>query len=183
MGNTEKPYKPGNQNFREAVFGLQDASTLFVTAWAHQRHDQATRATNKAVDLVHIITGENRLRVIRGENLGYDNPRVQAIMESADNAQMLILNDPNQIANAWNTTPGHGSLPEQYGQIQHITFERLLNKLRHRDPSRMNFRIEDGRHLWFICPYRHQTRDIEGIVKFDVGFFCEKCLAIEPEFQ
>ncbi len=70
--------------------------------------------------------------------------------------------------------PGNGRIETGPEVPSDLTLDRLLNKIKHRNPHLLNFRIENDRHIFLICPDR-TAGGAEGIYEFDVIDFCEKC--------
>lgn len=69
---------------------------------------------------------------------------------------------------------GNGQLPTHLGTPMTLKLFQLLNKVKHRSPHLMNFRIDNGRHIFVICP-EDTGGGAEGIYEFGVEEFCEKC--------
>ena len=72
--------------------------------------------------------------------------------------------------------PGAGVIAPHLGTCTSLTLDRLLNKIKHRNPRLMNFRIEHGRHIFLICP-ELTSGGAEGIYEFDILEFCAHCQA------
>lgn len=70
---------------------------------------------------------------------------------------------------------GNGFLPVGLAR-QQLNLDRLLNKIKHRKPQLANFRQENERHIFVICPDKTEG-GAEGVYEFDVDEFCQTCNA------
>jgi hypothetical protein len=158
----------------DAIEKLADTSTVFLDRWRRRDFQRAGKASEEAMVLFDFIVNELLRENVKRKGLGnYLNPRFARSMSVRCGIGVTgaSLADQQSMVQAG---PGNGRLPTHLGAPTALKFSQLLNKVKHRSPLLMNFRIERDRHIFVICP--DETRGgAEGIYEFDVEEFCEKC--------
>jgi hypothetical protein len=177
MGNTEFLVQSGlskPSNLPEAISNLEDVSTLFMERWLQENYEHAGKASKEALQLFDFITNEMLREKVERKGAGtYQNSSFRHEMQKSCGCGVTNLNLQQQKAMV-NAGPGNGRIETNLGNSAPLTLDRLLNKIKHRNSHLMNFRIENGRHIFLICP-DHTEGGAEGIYEFDVIEFCELC--------
>lgn len=160
----------------EAIADLGDTSTVFLNRWQRRELDRAGEVSKRAMILLDFIANELLREKVKRKGTGvYANSAFAAEMSVFCGVGVTgaSLSDQQSVVQSG---PGHGSLPPQFGTPTPIELFKLLNKVKHRSPHLMNFRIEDERHIFLICT-EGTGGGAEGIYEFDVEDFCYKCLS------
>ena len=169
LPNAPRPSLNGTIN------GLQDASALFVSAYKRNDASQADRATNIAVRAFDFIVGEiMRDRDRQKANGIYENSAFKTEMNAVIGRMIAPVTRSEHIA-VRAAGPGNGQLPSNLGTVVNISIERTLNKIKHRHPDYANFRIQNERHIFIICPDKPNGGGPDSVVEFDVEDFCNQC--------
>ena len=177
MGHTE--FLLGNDASRpsslpEVINALGDLSVDFTAFWQSGNLQSAGNVSNRAMELFDFVSNELlREQVERRTLETYDGSAFNLAMNivSARGVSGVTLDQQRVVLG---TGPGTGALPAGLNVVN-IGLDRLLNKIKHRNPRLVNFRIQNDRHLFVICPERTQGGP-EGIYEFDVGTFCVNCM-------
>ena|ERR1017187_7287915 len=178
MGHTEFLVGQSGQNFsnvREAIFKLEDLSVIFMRRWSQKEMEQAGAASAEAMKCFDYIAME---LFRHRDDMKSDSTYARSIFAS----EMLIptglmvapvlISDQMAVGDAG---PGEGKLPINLAAPIGIDLVTTLNKVRHRNASIANFRIEnDSRHIFVICPTK-QGGGADSVVEFDVQVFCTNC--------
>src|SRR6204780_2012487 len=172
MGQTE--YMMGGQtpspsNLPESIDDLQDLSTVFMQRWAVRDLKRAGDISKRAMVLLDFIVSDilrergvwRRARKFTGSPFESEMNR-----PLAQGLTAVTVADQMGVRSAG---AGNGRLPPNVGKPVLLTFERLLNKIKHRNQTLTNFRIESGRHIFVVCPEEPSTGAAEGKGEFDVG--------------
>lgn len=162
----------------EAINNLHDASALFVIGYTRNNATQAERATHVAMMAFDFIVGEiMRSRDRCKANSSYNNSSFKAEMDIAVAEMVRPVTETEHIALRV-AGAGNGRLPTNCGTPISISAEMVLNKIKHRHPDYMNFRIQNGKHIFVICPVKTNGSGPDSVVEFDVEDFCERCRKI-----
>ena len=172
LPNARKP------TLSEAINNLQDASSLFVSGYTNRDIDQAERATVVAMRAFDFIVGEiMRCRDQQKENGSYPNSYFEAAMNSLTGKMVAPVTRAEHQA-VVTAGPGNGRLPSNLTPSIDISAEKVLNKIKHKHPGFANFRIQNGRHIFIICPDKPSGGGPDSVVEFDVQDFCKQCRKI-----
>jgi len=114
-----------------------------------------------------------REKVKRNGSGAYANSRFASKMGVSCGAGVTNATLADQMA-VVGAGAGQGQLPARLGPPVPLTLDRLLNKIKHRNPELMNFRVQGDRHIFIVCP-EHTHGGAEGVYEFDVQDFCAKC--------
>ena len=175
MGHTEFLVIGNGRNFsniEEAIEKLENWSMIFTRRWQSNQLEQAGKASEEAMIFFDHVIGElMRIRDSRKQNQNYANSDFAASMAAV--AGRTKPNASQADVDSITAVSGNASLPVST-HIADLILEEALNKVKHRDPSAMNFRIEADRHVFVFCA-RSRSGSLESIVEFDVLSFCETC--------
>jgi hypothetical protein len=141
-----------------------------------QRRDFHRAGSISEEAMIHLDFVANELLREKVERVGrglFADSALEARLGGLIGTGMTGLALTDQIAMC-QTGPGNGRLPKNAGRPVELTLDRLLNKIKHRNPRLINFRIDAGRHIFLICP-EHTVGGAEGIYEFDVEAFCRFC--------
>lgn len=177
MGHTHFLVQSGvsqPSNLPNAISNLEDASTLFTTHWHQGNLERAGNVSSEALKIFDFLANEIlRTKVERnGANI-YLNRTFRTEMQKHCGSSVTNTSLQQQQSMV-NSGPGNGRIAQNLGNPTPLTYDRLLNKIKHRSPSLMNFRIENGRHIFVFCS-DHTQGGAEGIYEFDVIEFCKMC--------
>ncbi|WP_441229904.1 hypothetical protein AB7828_08295 [Tardiphaga sp. 215_C5_N2_1] len=166
--------KSSPSNLPDSIEDLQDTSTLFIQRWISREHRRAAEVSENAMILFDYIVNEFLRECSDRQRRGtYENSAFARAMAQVAGQGLSGVTAQQQLDMAA-LGPGNGQLPSGIGRPVSLTLRQLLNKIKHRNRSLMNFRIDAGRHVFLICP--EQTNgDAEGISEFDVASFCNYC--------
>jgi len=158
---------------------LEDASTLFVAAWTKtpQNMEQAHRSSQTGLThLDHIANQILRARDGMRANSSYAGSPLEAqlLTPQAESVSPVTVGEQDNLVALG---PGAGSLPRPGAQV---TFERLLNKIKHRRPDAANFRIGSNSEHFLLLAVNTPQHQPESIVEFCVGDFCTQLKTIVP---
>jgi hypothetical protein len=164
-------------NLPKAITALEDASTIFADRWAKGNFQHAGDVSNNAMTLLNFITNELlRVEVARKGAGSYVGTPF-----SIEMARLHGLGVTNATINDHLATvqagAGNGILPTHLGTPLSLKFNKLLNKVKHRNPNLMNFRFEGGKHIFVVCA-DHTSGGAEGVYEFDVAEFCSHCRTV-----
>lgn len=180
MGHTEfliAGTGSGHQSVRESVEDLRAQSYLFCRAFGLGDHDRAGAATRVAMERFDYIVGElMRSRDDLANGLAGANPQYT----SALNATLGMIVNPVTITEQQQVRTvgaGNGRLPAVANGPNSSKLVDVLNKVKHQNRSFMNFRIENGRHIFVVCAHKNTKPDC--VVEFDVLQFCDLCDAAD----
>ena len=182
MGNTSfltGTSSSGLQSVDEAIFQLENSSLVFLSSWKRIPADlqRAGRVSSEAMaHLDHIVNEILRARdTMRAQGLYAISPLKAQLDVKLGSMSSPVTHAQQQALIA--AGPGNGLLP---GTKTTITFEKLLNKIKHRHHSTSNFRVDPcDRHILLINVNKpDQTPD--SIVEFDVVDFCNQCKLAAP---
>lgn len=155
-----------------AIADLEDTSTIFMQRWQQRDMVRAGDVSKRAMELLDFIANELlREKVERKGASSYTGSAFEAAMSvlAAEGVTNVTEQDHIDVVVAG---PGLGTLPLGRAQIQ-IDLDRLLNKIKHRKRKLANFRLQNGRHVFVICPDKTHG-GAEGIYEFDVRTFCQQ---------
>jgi hypothetical protein len=156
----------------DAIADLEDASTIFIARWQQRDMTRAGDVSKRAMELLDFIANEMlREKVERKGASSYSGSAFEAAMSvlAADGVTNVTEQDQIDVVTAG---PGLGALPLGKARVQ-IDLDRLLNKIKHRKRKLANFRMQNGRHVFVICPDKTEG-GAEGIYEFDVHTFCQQ---------
>jgi hypothetical protein len=171
---------PQPSSLPQAIADLEDTSTLFVARWNSNDFNRAAQVSKTAMALLDFIVNEFlREKTGRKGNGSYTGTTFEREMSFIIGNGVTDVTLADQVAMA-DAGPGYGRLPLNVGSPVDLSLERLLNKVKHRNKSLMNFRIANGRHIFVVCP-EHTSGGAEGISEFDVQDFCKQCKAAASE--
>jgi len=161
-------------NLPEAIADLEDASVVFLSRWGKGDMQRAGDVSKDAMTLLDFIVNELlRVETDRKGTCTYAGTPFETAMTRlcGEGVTGASLTDQMRMVQAG---PGNGSLPKHLGSASNLRLHQLLNKVKHRNPSLMNFRISAGKHIFVICPDK-TGGGAEGIYEFDVAEFCNQC--------
>lgn len=159
-------------NIEDAIEDLRDASVNFVDRFSRNEMKRAGEVSRKAFECFDHISNELlRIRDAKEKDGSYAGSAFEHSMnvDAGMMVQPVSLADQVAIATAG---PGNGRLPVHLSTPVKIPLWRLLNKVKHRHRTNLNFRIDGGRHMFIVCC--HKPDDIS---EFDVKSFCDLCIA------
>jgi hypothetical protein len=157
-----------------AIGELEDASTVFLSRLRKHESKRAGDASERAMVLLDFIANELLREDVKRKEFGtYLNSQFASEMSVLCGIGVTGASraDHQSLVQAG---AGNGRLPTHLGTPKLLKFSVLLNKVKHRHPKLMNFRIDNDRHIFVICP-DHTDGGAEGIYEFDVEEFCDKC--------
>jgi hypothetical protein len=165
---------PAPSNLPVAIEDLEDASTVFLSRWRKGDLKRAGDISEDAMVLLDFIANELLREKVRRQGAGtYRDSQFANKMSVPCGIGVTgaSLADQQLMVEAG---PGNCQLPTHLGTLKELKLFQLLNKVKHRSPHLMNFRIDNDRHIFMICP-DDTGGGAEGIYEFDVKEFCEKC--------
>lgn len=177
MGHTEflvGSNAPKPSDLPKSIDDLEDSSTIFISRWHQRDLNRAGEVSRRAMELLDFIANELlREKVERKGHGTYTQSAFEAEMDGLCGSGVtgVTLADQQSMVGAG---PGLGALPGHLGAVVPLSLDRLLNKIKHRNRGLVNFRIDQNRHIFLICP-EHTNGGAEGIYEFDVLNFCSKC--------
>lgn len=182
MGNTSfltGGSSNGPGSFEEAVFQLENTSTIFLAAWQRvpPDHHRAGRVSIEAMTyLDHIVNEILRARdALKAQGTYATSPLKVELDVPLGLAVRPVSRAQQQALGA--RGPGNGALPATGAPI---TFEKLLNKIKHRQHGSGNFRVDPiNRHI-FLISVDKPNQSPDSIVEFDVATFCSHCNVVAP---
>lgn len=161
-------------NLPEAIGNLEDTSLVFMSRWNKGDLQRAGDVSKQAMALLDFIANELlREEVYRKGASAYSGTpfAIEMARSCGQGVTGTTLADQCDMVQAG---PGNGQVPMHLGPVSNPSLHRLLNKVKHRNPDLMNFRINAGKHIFIICS--DQTGGgAEGIYEFDVAEFCSRC--------
>lgn len=161
-------------NLPDAISDLEDTSTIFHRRWTEGDYQRAGDVSKKAMALFDFITNELLREQVKRKGLGtYLNSAFSRTMDTPCGSGVTGASQTDQEAMV-RCGPGNGILPLHLGNPRSLTLSRLLNKIKHRNPQLMNFRFDNGDHIFIICP-EVTGGGAEGIYEFSVAQFCDAC--------
>jgi hypothetical protein len=164
---------PNPSNLPEAIANLEDASTLFLRRWQRGDFNRAGEVSKRAMELLDFISNEFlRAKVKRKGSNTYSGSQFEGTMSILCATGVTNVTEQEHL-DVVLVGAGNGALPASGIHIQ-INLDRLLNKIKHRKPQIANFRSDNGRHIFVICPDKTEG-GAEGIYEFDVETFCLLC--------
>jgi hypothetical protein len=167
-------------NLPAAIANLEDASMIFISRWQQRDYGRAGEVSQSAMGLFDFIANELLRERVERMGLGtYLRSPFEAEMNilCANGVTGVSVGDQQSIVSAG---PGNGHVPINAGTAVTLSLDRLLNKIKHRNPKLMNFRISSSQHIFLICP-EHTSGGPEGIYEFNVEEFCRQCRAAANE--
>lgn len=177
MGHTEflvGSNAPTPSNLPDSIADLEDASNIFMNRWKQRDLDRAGSVSRKAMEHLDFIVNELlREKVERKGHGTYISSPFETQMEDlcGNGVTGVTLIDQQTMVKAG---AGAGAIASHLGTPNALSLDRLLNKIKHRNRSLVNFRIENDKHIFVICP-EHTQGGAEGIYEFDVLKFCAQC--------
>lgn len=166
-------------NLPEAIAELEEASLIFLNRWINGENQRAGEVSKKAMTLLDFIANELLRAEVDRKGAGtYAGTPFEAVMTSPCGKGVTGVSQADQMCMV-QAGPGNGSLPTHLGRahlrpVPSLCLQQLLNKVKHRNPNLMNFRISAGKHIFVICPDK-TGGGAEGIYEFDVAEFCSQC--------
>jgi hypothetical protein len=162
----------GFSNIEDAIEKLENLSMIFKGRWQSNQLQQAGKASEEAMICFDHVIGElMRIRDSRKVDPNYSSSNFANSM-AAVSGRSKPNASPSDVA-CITAAPGNAILPAS-ALITDISLEKALNKVKHRHPSAMNFRIDADRHIFVFCALS-TNGSLESIVELDVLSFCEKC--------
>jgi len=167
---------PTPSTLPQSIAELEDTSTLFLKHWQRSDYERASEVSKRAMTHLDFIANEFlRKKVGRRGHSSYQNSSFKTEMDVTCGNGVTGVTLPEQAAMVA-SGPGNGRIPANVGIVAVLTFDRLLNKIKHRSKILMNFRIDAGEHAFLICP-ENTNGGAEGIYEFNVENFCRRCSA------
>lgn len=138
---------------------------------------RAGRASNDAMShLDHIVNEILRARDSLKSLSTYNESALKSCLNIIIGLMLRPVSREQQQA-VMSAGAGEGALP---GSGILTTFEKLLNKIKHRHHASTNFRIDDaGLHI-LVINVDKPDHSPDSIVEFDVREFCEHCRKVVP---
>jgi hypothetical protein len=165
---------PAPSSLPKAIEDLEDTSTVFMNRWRKGEFQRAGDVSKGAMVLLDFIANEFLREKVKRKGLGtYLNSKFASQMSIPCGIGVTgaSLADQQKMVQAG---PGKGQLPTNLGTPKTLEFSQLLNKVKHRSPYLMNFRIDNDQHIFVICP-EDTGGGAEGIYEFDLEEFCGRC--------
>lgn len=157
-----------------ALGDLEDASTIFLKRWTRGDHQRAGDVSAGAMLLFDFIANELLREQVKRKGLGsYSGSLFAGEMAATCGTGVTGASLADQIA-VVQAGAGNGRLPTHLGVPKPLALAKLLNKVKHRNPNLMNFRVDNGSHVFLICP-ENTDGGPEGIYEFVVSEFCGLC--------
>lgn len=179
MGHTAfliGPHGSAPSNLPEAIGNLEDASLVFMSRWNKGDLQRAGDVSKQAMPLFDFIANELlRVEVDRKGSKNYDGTSFATEMASSCGQGVTGATVADQLS-MMQAGPGNGQLPGHLRPVSSLSLRQLLNKVKHRNPGLMNFRINAGEHIFVICA-DHTGGGSEGVYEFIVAEFCNRCRA------
>lgn len=168
---------PAPSNLPKAIDDLEDTSHTFVRRWSEQAFGRAGDVSETAMVLLDFIVNELLRRQVERKGLGTYTGSPFAIALSAPCGRgatgATLANQQAMVQ----VGAGAGAIPACLGGLSTLDLGRMLNKIKHRNPLLMNFRIDAGRHIFVVCT-EHTAGGAEGVYEFDVVDFCQACKSV-----
>jgi hypothetical protein len=161
-------------NLPTAIDDLEDASMIFLSRWNRGDILRAGEISKNAMTLFDFITNELLREMVERKGSGnYVGTRFETEMSRSCGRGVTgaTLADQQGVVRAG---PGNGKLPVSLDLVTGPSLQQLLNKVKHRNPNLMNFRIDTEEHIFVICT-DHTYGGPEGIYEFKVSEFCGHC--------
>lgn len=169
----------GPQSVEEALFQLENSSTVFLASWQRVPKDlqRAGRVSIEAMThLDHLVNEILRAR----DTLKAAGTYVSSTLKGQLDIDRGIMISPVTRADQQALIaagPGNGALPRTGVPI---ALEKLLNKIKHRHHASSNFRIDINYRHMFLINVDKPNQQPDCIVEFDVADFCNHCRVIAP---
>lgn len=174
--NAESP-----SNLPDAIASLEDTATLFLQRWQQPDMERAGQISQRAMELLDFISNEFLRERVERKGAGvYSGSQFEGAMSMSCGIGVTNVTEQDHL-NVVSAGPGFGALPATGTRLQ-IDLDRLLNKIKHRRRTLANFRLENGRHIFVICPDK-TNGGAEGVYEFDVQAFCQQCNAAARALQ
>lgn len=157
-----------------AIDDLEDTSHIFVRRWSEREFARAGDTSKQAMRLLDFIVNELLRQQVERKGLGTYAGSAFATALSVScgrGTSGATLADQQKMVQFG---AGAGTIPPSLGTPSVLDLGRMLNKIKHRNPYLMNFRIDAGRHIFVVCT-EHTAGGAEGIYEFDVVEFCRVC--------
>jgi hypothetical protein len=162
----------GFSNIEDAIEKLENLSLIFTRRWQSNQLQQAGKASEEAMICFDHVIGElMRIRDSRKQDPKYASSNFATSMAAVSGRSKP--NASQSDVAIITAVPGNAGLPAS-PLITDISLEKALNKVKHRHPAAMNFRIDADRHVFVFCALS-TSGSLESIVELDVLSFCEKC--------
>ncbi|MBY0583395.1 MAG: hypothetical protein K2P68_10835 [Sphingomonas sp.] len=171
---------PASSYLPKAIDDLEDASHTFVRRWAQGSLPRAQELSDEAMVLLDFIANELLRRQVERKGLSNFTGSAfeTALSEACGRGAKATIADQKAMVEVG---PGTGLIAASLEGPSTFNLGQMLNKIKHRNPSLTNFRIDEGRHIFVVCT-EHTAGGAEGIYEFDVVKFCQACknAASEP---
>ncbi len=165
---------PSPSSLPDAIGTLEDASTVFLNRWRKGELQRAGDVSKEAMVVLDFIAAELLREKVKRKGLGtYANSQFASKMSALCGIGVTGASLADQ-RNMVLAGAGNGRVPPHLGTPMTLRLFQLLNKVKHRSPQLMNFRIDNGSHIFVICP-EDTGGGAEGIYEFGVEEFCKKC--------
>lgn len=165
---------PDPSNLPKAIDDFEDASHTFSRRWSEQSLARAGDISKEAMVLLDFIVNEIlRLQVERKGHGTYTGSAFATALSVSCGCGTTGATLADQQAMVQQGA-GNGTIPSCLGLTSDLSLGRMLNKIKHRNPNLINFRIDAGRHIFVVCT-EHTGGGAEGIYELDVVDFCLAC--------
>ena len=164
----------GPKPLNESIYNLKNTSVLFIHAWTSSPQDLQTagKVSKEAmISLDHIINEIMRARDLLIAEQSYSGSDLKTVLDEQIALSVTNVTRQQQHDLA-NLGPGNGSLPLQGISI---SMERLLNKVKHRRPDCINFRVGTQKDHYFLMAVDKPNKSPDSIIEFVVADFCKHC--------
>ena len=165
---------PAPSSLPGAIDDLEDTSHTFVRRWSERAFARAGDISKTAMVLLDFIVNELLRQQVERKGLGTYTGSAFATALSVPCGRGATGATRAHQQTMVQLGAGTGSIPASLGAPSVLDLGRILNKIKHRNPYLMNFRIDPRRHTFVVCT-EHTSSGAEGIYEFDVVEFCRAC--------
>ena len=160
----------------DAIELLAETSREFVDSWG-RNNSLAGRASERAMQYFDHIISEflrHRDELISSEQ--YADSQLERELSKSDYARWVKgVSRSDQYALV-ESGAGNGNLPE--GEVQPLSFGKLITKIKHRKPSFINFRLGlEKQHILLMAVDLQRGRP-DSIIEFDVQEFVQQSFRV-----
>lgn len=164
-----------NDYLHDEVRLLEDLSLTFVRRWVQSNERQYMLISNQALTALSNI-------------VAYLLPEAESRLEAAEAAgardwsafDKTTANWTGPISEDWQKEEvfsqpmGSAMMPTLF-PAEPVSLSATLGLLSRRDPERVGFRIEKGRHM-VLFGIKHSGEKPPGVLEMDLNQFCETCM-------
>ncbi|OTG93580.1 hypothetical protein B9T24_14000 [Acinetobacter sp. ANC 4654] len=157
----------------EAIKELEVASVSFHSFWQEENLDDCYKQSNIAFQKIDFIVNEvMRRRDDLKRSQSYENSSFKKCIQ--EKSGYIFLNASRaEMEKLSLITKGNAALPAPIRSIviDELEYEKLLNKIKHRNENQVDFRFDDQNHIlvFGVDGYKNQP---QSIVEVNITNFC-----------